>query len=77
MAQKNEQHRIVCRRCGVSDLEHESAWDAIRAGWRFRRVGESLTKDYQWSCVQCAQSERPPAAAGDAVSTRPPPGRPD
>ena len=63
MATKSETIRIACRRCGVDNAEHESAYDAIRSGWRLRRVGDALTKDYLWLCVACAQSERPPGAA--------------
>lgn len=65
MAPKNEANGIVCKRCGVTGVEHESAYDAIRSGWRLRRVGEGVAKDYQWLCVSCAQSDRPPARGGD------------
>ena len=72
MAQQNGTKSIVCRRCGVADREHDSAYDAIRSGWRLRRVGEGPAKDYVWLCVACAQSERPPAepSAPSRAATR-------
>ncbi len=63
MAQRKETRDIVCKRCGVADREHDSAYDAIKSGWRLRRVGEAPSKDYEWLCLSCVQSERPPSAS--------------
>lgn len=64
----------ACRRCGEVDATHESAFDAIREGWRLLRPGDpampaqhaALTADgsFAWLCPRCYRSGRPPAKPG-------------
>jgi hypothetical protein len=71
MAQQNETSSIVCRRCGVPNQDHASAYDAIRNGWRLRRIAGALdAKDLEWVCLGCAQSDRPPSRAEAAPALR-------
>lgn len=67
----------VCRRCNEPDSGHDSAFDAIRDGWRLLRPGDPATPalhapltangDFAWLCPKCYRSGRPPAKGPPAV----------